>query len=119
MKFSSIRPLMPVLVLVASIFITGCSKASSGNSNGRDTIYTPPVTGTDVIFYKTTGSKSSLFARQPASLLFGTAANQFPTIVIDTAQTFQSMDGFGYTLTGGSAQLINTLAAGVRDSLLK
>jgi glucosylceramidase len=42
-----------------------------------------------------------------------------PTIVIDNAQQFQKVDGFGYTFTGGSASLINSLEKSKKDALLK
>ncbi len=41
-------------------------------------------------------------------------------IQIDTSITYQSLDGFGYTLTGGSAQLIQQKLSGTqRDALMK
>lgn len=39
-------------------------------------------------------------------------------ITIDSSKTFQSMDGFGYTLTGGSAMHIQNMSETSRDSLL-
>jgi glucosylceramidase len=39
-------------------------------------------------------------------------------IEVDTTTTYQSMDGFGYTLTGGSATLIHQLDGQKRTSLL-
>ncbi|WP_311136701.1 glycoside hydrolase family 30 protein [Hymenobacter cellulosilyticus] len=42
-----------------------------------------------------------------------------PTIVVDTTKTYQSIDGFGYTLTGGSAMLINQLNATTKAALLQ
>jgi glucosylceramidase len=66
----------------------------------------------------TTGDRSALLARQP-TLTFGTAANARPTITVDGATTYQSMAGFGYTLTGGSAYVINRMPAAARDALLR
>ena len=43
---------------------------------------------------------------------------RFPVIQIDTAQKFQRVDGFGYTLTGGSATLIHKMSATARAALL-
>ena len=40
-------------------------------------------------------------------------------IAIDTTQRFQQMDGFGYTLTGGSAAHIFQMDAAPQDSLLQ
>jgi glucosylceramidase len=48
-----------------------------------------------------------------------TVDERFPTIQIDTAQTFQQVDGFGFTLTGGSALLIRSLPPSQRTELLK
>ncbi len=45
--------------------------------------------------------------------------DRFSVIQIDTAQTYQSVDGFGYTLTGGSAWLINKMGASEKAALLK
>jgi glucosylceramidase len=38
---------------------------------------------------------------------------------VDGATTYQSMDGFGYTLTGGSAYVVNRMPAAARDALLR
>ena len=40
------------------------------------------------------------------------------TITLDTATTYQEMDGFGYTLTGGSVLQLQGMSAPARDSLL-
>src|SRR5438270_550549 len=46
---------------------------------------------------------SARFEKQKAALAFGSADNGNPTIEVDPAKTYQAIDGFGYTLTGGSA----------------
>lgn len=48
----------------------------------------------------------------------GQKDERFPVIQIDTAQKFQTVDGFGFTLTGGSATLINKMGASARAALL-
>lgn len=69
--------------------------------------------------YLTTGDKASLFEKQPA-LSFVEKVNTSTVIQIDTGQRFQSIDGFGYALTGGSADLINEkLTASQRAQLLR
>jgi glucosylceramidase len=45
--------------------------------------------------------------------------NDFPVLVVDPETTFQAMDGFGYTLTGGSARLINEMNEIQKTDLLK
>ncbi len=41
------------------------------------------------------------------------------TITIDTSKTFQEIDGFGYTLTGGSALHIHKMSDSARTALLQ
>ena len=42
-----------------------------------------------------------------------------PTIQVDTNQKYQQIDGFGFTLTGGSAKLLWGMNAGARDAILE
>ncbi|MBS1567611.1 MAG: glucosylceramidase, partial [Bacteroidetes bacterium] len=63
--------------------------------------------------------KSALLQRQNIALLFGTTTNSNPVISVDTTQTYQSVDGFGYCLTGGSAYLINHMGGADRNALLR
>jgi glucosylceramidase len=52
--------------------------------------------------------------------LFSDSSNSQAVIEIDTTQRFQTIDGFGYALTGGSADLIHQkLNAKQRDKLLR
>ena len=69
-------------------------------------------------YWLTRGDQSALLLKQP-NLLFTTTANSNPTINIDTSITYQTVDGFGYTLTDGSAGLINQLSVLERNTLLK
>ena len=72
-----------------------------------------------VSWWLTTGDKSALLASQP-TLKFGRTEAASPTITVDTTQVFQTIDGFGYALTGGSAMLMNTkLNEAQRSELLK
>ena len=57
--------------------------------------------------------------KQTGTLSFGTVTNTSPNIDVDSTQTFQTVDGFGYTLTGGSATLINQLDATTKTALLQ
>jgi glucosylceramidase len=66
----------------------------------------------------TTPDKSVLFAKQP-EIIFQSDSTSSTTIFVDTVSRFQTMDGFGYTLTGGSAQLINALPDSTQNALLK
>lgn len=81
----------------------------------------PPVTHvhSDVDFWLTTSDGGVLFSKQTTILNFEDKFNSNATINIDTTHTFQTIDGFGYTLTGGSATLIYSLPADKRAALLK
>jgi glucosylceramidase len=66
----------------------------------------------------TKGDKSALLQKQN-DMTFGTVSNPYLIIDVDSSQTFQSIDGFGYSLTGGSAYLINRLSSAEKTSLLQ
>jgi len=58
---------------------------------------------------------------QPQRFIFNgkNKISQDPTILVDPGQTYQSIDGFGNCLTGGSATLLHRMDAGSRAALLK
>ncbi len=64
------------------------------------------------------GDKSAMFQQQstPQS---PTVGPQAPVIEVMRDQTFQPIDGFGCSLTGGSAMLIHSMSASARAALLK
>jgi glucosylceramidase len=67
-----------------------------------------------------TSDKAARFARQPETLAFGdTNRGRGPTIVIDEQRRLQSIDGFGFALTGGSAELLTKTTPDTRARLLK
>ena len=109
------------LLSLALLFLvsTSCEKKTSGGDNPPVVPPKPEPVKTDVLFYLTKSDRSSAFAKQNISLLFSTASNQNPTIEVDESKTYQTIDGFGYTLTGGSASLINSLSGPAKDALLK
>jgi len=72
-----------------------------------------------VNWWLTARDKSALLASQP-TLTWSSAEPNGALITVDTTQQFQSIDGFGYALTGGSAMLMNTkLNEEQRSALLK
>lgn len=68
----------------------------------------------------TTLDKSSLLEKQEI-ILNETKEDSVKVVevVIDTTKTYQEMDGFGYTLTGGSALHINRMSDSSRTALLQ
>ncbi|HEY0651695.1 MAG TPA: glycoside hydrolase family 30 beta sandwich domain-containing protein [Chryseosolibacter sp.] len=71
--------------------------------------------------YVTTGDKTSLFQKSATPLSFTEPGeSSVPVLQIDSTQQYQSIDGFGYALTGGSADLINQkLTESQKNDLLK
>src|SRR5580704_12382531 len=67
----------------------------------------------------TTPDRVAVVAPQATSLRFSSAARELPVLTVDDAQHFQTMDGFGFALTGGSAQLLMRMHAAQRAALLK
>jgi glucosylceramidase len=72
-----------------------------------------------VHLWLTNPDQSILFQDQKDSLNFVTTSNDNPTIVVDESQTFQTMDGFGCCLTGGSAMHLIRMNANARAKLLQ
>src|SRR3984893_8826633 len=71
------------------------------------------------LLWLTTPDRAHLVARQASSLHFSSEGGHLPVLTVDDAQPFQSMDGFGFALTGGSAQLLMRMSAAQRTALLK
>jgi glucosylceramidase len=73
----------------------------------------------NVQFWLTNPDKSSLFKKQNTQLKLSTSAKSEQTIEVNDEPNYQTIDGFGYTLTGGSAMLLNRMDAQNRKALLK
>ncbi|EJL69005.1 glycoside hydrolase family 30 protein [Chryseobacterium populi] len=66
-----------------------------------------------------TKGDESVKLQQQTSIVFVNNSGNGQNIEIDDAQKFQYVDGFGYTLTGGSVEVINRLSPSKRKALLK
>jgi glucosylceramidase len=67
------------------------------------------VTTPDVVNqYVTHGDKSALFQEQASKPTFATGSNNNPTVELIPETTYQSIDGFGYTVTQASAYVMMT-----------
>jgi glucosylceramidase len=81
---------------------------------------TPPVVAVNEIdFWLTKGDQSVKLEKQTSILKFGNTFNNYANIEVFDAETFQTVEGFGYSLTGGSAQVINQLSADKKAALLQ
>lgn len=96
------------------IIFIGCSSSPDSGEGGN----TNPITN-DVTFWLTKGNETVKLEKQNTVLGFTTNTNSYPNIEVNQNQTFQTIDGFGYTLTGGSAEVINQLAASKKQELLQ
>ena len=76
-------------------------------------------TSTEIEFWLTKSDKSILLAKQNVVLRFKNEVNTHQTIEIDDKQTAQTIEGFGFALTGGSAEVINQLNTDVKKQLLQ
>ncbi|MGE5108056.1 MAG: glycoside hydrolase family 30 protein [Sphingobacteriales bacterium] len=108
---------LSVCLLVA--ILLACSKKTTSSNGSSNPPPPPPVTTNDMDFWLTKGDQTALLQKQTGTLSFGTAGNNYPTIEVDTTQTYQTVEGFGYSLTGGSAYVINKLPAADKSNLLK
>lgn len=98
----------------------GCGKKNVSNGDIPVPPVMPPAAplATDVTMWLTQADQTQLFKKQNVSLLFNTGTNQNTTINVDDAQTYQTIDGFGFALTGGSAYLLNSLSTANKTALL-
>jgi glucosylceramidase len=115
-RFNPARQLLRCFILASIIFI---------NCKGKVDPTPPPVVPpvipatNEVDFWLTKSDESVKLQKQSTILAFANQSNQNPVIEVDEGTTFQTVDGFGYTLTGGSAEVINSLNASVKQELLQ
>ena len=69
-------------------------------------------------FWLTKADESTKLQKQP-DILFSNPSNNYQTLDVDASQKYQTIDGFGYTLTGGSVEVINQLSASKKEELLQ
>ena len=106
---------MKIFLIISILFIQlNCSSTSNSDNPAPVT----PVTQNDVDFWLTKGNQTVNLQKQTTVLGFGTSFNSYQNIEVNDNLTYQTIDGFGYTLTGGSAQVINQLNVTKKDELL-
>ena len=67
----------------------------------------------------TSPSETARFEKQPQGLQITGAPSPHKSIEIDESRTFQTIDGFGFCLTGGSAGHLRNMSPEARSALLK
>jgi O-glycosyl hydrolase len=68
--------------------------------------------------WMTTGDQTVLLQQQAAVNFGSNTTPTASTVTVSTGTTYQTMDGFGWALTEGSAELINSLASTQQNALL-
>lgn len=102
-------------VLLCTVFLCGeCSKKNE--TPGPPPVETPSAYAA---YWLTKGDQSALLQKQAASIGFMASTANTTIVEVDSTRKFQTVDGFGYTLTGSSAYLINRLPTGTKNSLLQ
>jgi glucosylceramidase len=103
---------LQVLAMLCMVMIPfSCTRDVTGSPQGATTGTTPRAANETVNVWVTTGDKSKLLQQQAAINFAADAGSNPITVTVDETVTYQSIDGFGFTLTGGSASLINGLGA--------
>lgn len=105
--------LQNIMMAVALIFLS-----ANCNKPGQDGPPAEPGEGV-VEQWLTNMARTQLLQRQSVNLSFSANRPAGTLIEVNDEVTFQSIDGFGYTLTGGSAQLIQGMSAAGRAALLQ
>ncbi|WP_375436867.1 glycoside hydrolase family 30 beta sandwich domain-containing protein [uncultured Hymenobacter sp.] len=105
------KPTISLALLLSLGLGTGCQRTPQAET-------TPASQKGTAAFWLTNPDKSALFQTQPA-LAWGTTPATGSVIEVDEKQTFQPIDGFGYCLTGGSAQLLHAMAPAARAAILR
>jgi len=100
------------------LLLTGCSKKDDPGA-GPDPTDTTSHPKADISAWITSPQSNILFELNTYPLRFGTVSNSDPVIIPDTTTTYQTIDGFGNCLTGGSAIVLNKMSQEKRTSLLK
>jgi glucosylceramidase len=102
------------LLALLAVFSASCGKKVTDTSTG-----TGSTTSAAVAVWQTSGDKSKLFQKVDNLSLSEAAPSASADIVVDDRHAFQTMDGFGFTLTGGSAQHLIKMEPAARAALLK
>jgi glucosylceramidase len=93
-----------VMMICAVALIAGCAQQKHVVQKGEVWLTTP--------------DGANLFTKQKEALNFAEDAVSSQTISIDESQKYQSIDGFGFTLTGGSAYHLMKMNAESRAAIL-
>jgi glucosylceramidase len=101
-----------ILCIVIIMIMVSCNPDSTNDANKNSN-------SLKIEFWLTNADKSVLFQKQDTNQTISGVSTSTPVIEVDETETRQTMDGFGFALTGGSAMLINRIGITEQDALLK
>src|SRR5690606_21108618 len=103
-------------MLSAAVLLGGLQACGNKSDNSTQDSSAP----SEVSVWVTAPDQSKLLAKQDVVLNFiPNSQSEGAIIEIDDNQKYQAIDGFGYTLTGGSAELINALPSPQKEQLIR
>jgi len=102
-----------IIIPVFLLSFVACKNNSKENSNTID------PGQSEISVWLTASDQSQLLEKQNIELNFSSTISEETIIEIDDNQKYQTIDGFGYTLTGGSAELINSMETPHREQLIQ
>jgi glucosylceramidase len=94
--------------------LSSCQPSSPDDNPDPD-----PQPENEVDFWLTKADQTKKLEKQSTIMAFGTNSNIYPFVEVYDSQVFQTVDGFGYSLTGGSAEVINSLSTPKKALLLQ
>jgi glucosylceramidase len=102
---------LAALTLLPAALLFSCKKdANTGEAKALPTNETVARAANEVVnAWVTTSDQSKLLQAQASFNFAADAGTNATTVIVDENTTYQGIDGFGFTLTGGSASLLNGL----------
>ncbi|MGX6608373.1 discoidin domain-containing protein [Micromonosporaceae bacterium Da 78-11] len=100
------------VALTAALLVISAGPISAAPADAR------PARQPQARVWVTTPDRAELL-HERAPVTFGTTASDAPTIVVDPATTYQSVDGFGASITDSSASVLYRLDPAAREQAMR
>lgn len=94
-----------LFLILAGLTVLNCKSTNSGDSPKG-------------VIWLTTTSQQAKLEKLEGRISTGDSSSGNQVIEVSTSETFQTIDGFGYALTGGSADHLMGMESGARSELL-
>ena len=105
---------------IKSLFILSTIVLTSSCANNKNTTTKDNnSTSSEIEYWLTKSDQSVLLEKQKNTIHFTTEQSSKDIVEVNPSKTYQDIDGFGFTLTGGSAELINKLDPTTKKNLLQ